>query len=50
MAGRAGFHREDLGRVDESRRVRAELGEEIADAIDDDEGIDEFLDAGNCQR
>src|SRR5258708_6737293 len=47
MAGRPTFHRKELGRVDEGRRVRPEFGEEIADAVDDQEGIDEFLDARN---
>ena len=41
------FHRKELGRIDEGRRVRPEFGEEIADAVDDQEGIDEFLDTGD---
>ena len=35
MAGRPPFHREQFGRIDEGRRVRSELGEEVAEAVDD---------------
>ena len=47
MAGGADFDGEDLRGVDEGSGVGAEFGEEIAEAVDDEEGVDEFFNVGD---
>src|ERR1700744_3865434 len=44
MAGGAAHDREKFGRIDEGGGVWSELGEKVADAIEDKERQDQFID------
>ena len=47
MAGGSNLHRKNFRRVDEGGCIWAELGEEIAGAVNNQKGISQLLDIGN---
>jgi hypothetical protein len=47
VTGSANFHRKDLGRVDERGGIWTELGKEITEAVNNQEGVQQFLNIRN---
>src|SRR5580658_4545252 len=47
MSRSAHLYREELGGIDESGGIGSELGKEVAEAVDEHKGPDEFLHVGN---
>ena len=47
MSRSADLYREDLGGIDEGGGIGSELSEEVAEAVDEHKGPDEFLYVGN---